>query len=62
VTIMKALITRHPVATYFALTFTISWGGVLLAVWRFERPPGKQAQVDWGARLREIAQQGAMQS
>jgi len=26
---MKVFMTRHPVATYFALTLTISWGGVL---------------------------------
>ena len=25
----KAFITSHPVATYFALTFSISWGGLL---------------------------------
>ena len=29
---IKALITKHPVATYFALTFAISWGGVLAVV------------------------------
>lgn len=28
-TTMKAFITRHPVRTNFALTFAISWGGVL---------------------------------
>jgi hypothetical protein len=27
---IKAFITRHPVATYFALTFAISWGSVLV--------------------------------
>jgi hypothetical protein len=26
------LITRHPVLTYFALTFAISWGGFVLVV------------------------------
>jgi membrane protease YdiL (CAAX protease family) len=29
---IKAIIKRHPVATYFALTFAISWGGVLIVV------------------------------
>lgn len=31
-TTVSALIKRHPVVAYFALTFTISWGGVLLVV------------------------------
>jgi len=29
---MKAFIKRHPVLTYFALTFAISWGGILVVV------------------------------
>ena len=29
---MKALVRNHPVVAYFALTFTISWGGVLLVI------------------------------
>ncbi len=29
---LKALVARHPVATYFALTFVISWGGAPLAI------------------------------
>lgn len=30
--IIKSLIKKHPLLTYFALTFAISWGGVLIAV------------------------------
>jgi membrane protease YdiL (CAAX protease family) len=31
-TTIKAFIKRHPVLTYFVLTFTISWGGMLCVV------------------------------
>jgi len=31
-TSIKAFINRHPVLTYFVLTFVISWGGLLLTV------------------------------
>jgi CAAX protease family protein len=31
-TTMKAFLTRHSVATYFALAFAVSWAGVLLVV------------------------------
>lgn len=31
-TSIKAFIKRHPVLTYFALTFALSWGGVLLVI------------------------------
>ena len=30
--IIKAFITRHPVLTYYALVFAISWGGILAVV------------------------------
>jgi membrane protease YdiL (CAAX protease family) len=39
---IKAFINRHPVLTYFVLTFVISWGGVLLVMGgpgRFPAPP-----------------------
>ena len=39
---MMAFIRRHPVATYFALTFAISWGGFLLVV-----GPGGFASTSW---------------
>ena len=29
---ITSFLTKHPVATYFALTFTISWGGMLLII------------------------------
>src|SRR5215208_227341 len=29
---VKALIKRHPLLSYFALTFAISWGGMLLVI------------------------------
>lgn len=31
-TVMKAFIKQHPVLTYFALTFAISWGGFVLVL------------------------------
>ena len=38
----RAFITRHPLPTYFALTFAISWGGFLLVV-----GPGGFASTSW---------------
>ena len=29
---IKAFIQRQPVLTYFALTFVISWGGILILI------------------------------
>lgn len=29
---LKAFVARHSVATYFTLTFAISWGGMLVAI------------------------------
>ena len=31
-TTLVAVVKRHPVLTYSALTFAISWGGVLLVI------------------------------
>jgi membrane protease YdiL (CAAX protease family) len=38
----RVFITRHPLPTYFALTFAISWGGFLLVV-----GPGGFASTSW---------------
>ena len=45
-TTIKAFITRHAVPTYFALTFAISWGGVLLVIGGPGGIPGATAQSD----------------
>src|SRR5215208_3895247 len=39
---IKAFIVRHPLVTYFALTFAISWAGFLLAV-----GPGGFGSSNW---------------
>jgi hypothetical protein len=41
-TTIKALIKRHPVLTYYALVFAISWGGFLLV-----GGPGIFAGTNW---------------
>jgi uncharacterized protein len=43
---IQAFIQRHPVFTYFVLTFAISWGGFLMAVGGPGAMPGSQDQVD----------------
>ncbi len=45
-TTIKAFITRHPVPTYFALTFAISWGGFLLVIGGPGGFPGTSGQID----------------
>ncbi len=45
---VKAFIARRPVATYFALTFAISWGGILLVIGRAGGiPAGKEQFEAW---------------
>ena len=44
-TTIRALITRYPVPTYFALTFALSWGGVLIVVGP-DRIPGTSEQLE----------------
>ena len=43
-TTIQALVARHPVATYFVLTFAISWGGVLLVIGGPSGMTGTKAQ------------------
>lgn len=43
-TTIKAFVNSHPVLTYFALTFAISWGGFILVV-----GPGGFANTNWQA-------------
>ena len=46
VTTIKAFIKRHPVLTYYALVFAISWGGILLIVGGPGGIPGSREQVE----------------
>jgi len=47
-TTIKAFIKRHPVLTYFALTFAISWGGVLILGAPYGMPTtGEQFEKLW---------------
>ena len=45
-------IERHPLPTYYTLTFSISWGGMLLVIGGPSGLPGSPAQAD---RLMGIA-------
>jgi uncharacterized protein len=44
-TTTKAFIKRHPLLTYFALTFAISWGGVLLVIGGPDGIPGTSEET-----------------
>ena len=43
---ITASIKRHPVLTYYALVFAISWGGILLIVGGPGGIPGSSEQVE----------------
>ena len=43
-TTIKAFLRGHPVLTYYALTFAISWGGILLAIGGLGGIPGTAEQ------------------
>jgi membrane protease YdiL (CAAX protease family) len=45
-TTIKAFIKRHPLLTYFALTFALSWGGVLLVIGGPGGIPGTQEEYE----------------
>ena len=42
---MATFIKKHPVVTYFALAFALSWGGVLLVI-GFDGIPGTPEQTE----------------
>ena len=43
---IKAFIKRHPVLTYFTLTFALSWGGILLVICGPGGIPGTPEQFE----------------
>jgi membrane protease YdiL (CAAX protease family) len=43
---IKTFIQRHPVLTYFILTFALSWGGMLLVIGGRGAIPGTSEQTD----------------
>lgn len=43
---LKTLLERHPLATYFALAFAISWGGVLFVTGGPAGIPGTKEETD----------------
>ena len=43
---IKAFIKKHPVLTYYALVFAISWGGILFLVGGPDGIPGSSEQVE----------------
>jgi CAAX protease family protein len=45
---IKAIIERRPLPTYFALTFALSWGGILLVI------GGPGAILDSGEQLERL--------
>jgi membrane protease YdiL (CAAX protease family) len=45
-TIIKALIKRHPVLAFYVLVFAISWGGILLVIGGHGAIPGTKEQVE----------------
>jgi membrane protease YdiL (CAAX protease family) len=51
-TTIAALIKRHPLPTYYTLTFAISWGGMLMVIGGLGGLPGTPEQAD---RLMGIA-------
>jgi membrane protease YdiL (CAAX protease family) len=45
-TAVPAFIKKHPVLTYYALTFAISWGGILLVIGGPGEIPGNTKQIE----------------
>jgi hypothetical protein len=48
---ITAFIKRHPLPTYYVLTFAMSWGGLLVTIGGLGGLPGTPEQADRAAAM-----------